>query len=183
MWDSRVDLRVHYATCRSLAYQIGEFLANQHSFNLSTSKADELNDMVAAMIEHLTEVEDLWDEVAETARACGPDDPRDGSLLKDWSNVILIKGVVSDTMTAIDRYTFPSSRPRYGNERLSYSNRDFSCTSSDVSTEDELDESEDGSTNIGTSQLTNGTRQCHTCGTSGKWHTPWDCPVVSRRCR
>ena len=58
MWDSRVELRVHYATCRSLAYQIGELMANQHSFDLSTLAAGKLNDMVAAMIEQLGETED-----------------------------------------------------------------------------------------------------------------------------
>ena len=55
---------------------------------------------------------------------------------------------------AIDRYTFPNSSPRYGNENLSYLARDFSYTSTDVSTEDELDESEDGSTSIGISHFT-----------------------------
>ena len=112
-----------------------------------------------------------------------PDDPREGSLLKDWSNVVLIKGVVGDTMAAIDRYTFPTSGPRYDNGRLSYSGRTFSYASTDVSTEDELDESEDGSISIGTSHLNDGTRQCQTRRTSGKWHMPRDCLVVSRCCR
>ena len=75
MWGSRVELRVHYATCRSLAYQINEFMANQHSFDLSTLAAGELNDMVAAMIEQLEEVEDLWGKVARTAREQGPTIP------------------------------------------------------------------------------------------------------------
>ena len=38
-------------------------MASQHSFDLPTSKADELNDMVAGMIEQLDEVEDrqnMW---------------------------------------------------------------------------------------------------------------------------
>ena len=103
MWDSRVELRVHYATCRSLAYQIGKFMASQHSFDLSTFAADELKDMVAAMIKHLGETEDRWDEVAETAKTYGPDDPKDGSLLKDWYNIAHIKGVVSNTMSAINQ--------------------------------------------------------------------------------
>ena len=77
---------------------------------------------------------------------------------------------------------FPNSSPRYGNENLSYPARDFSYTSTGVSTEDELNESEDGSTSIGISHFTTGTRQCHTCGTSGTWHTPRDCPAVSRCC-
>lgn len=72
MWDSRVDLRVHYASCRGLAYQIDEFMACQPSFDLSTSKAEKLQDIVAAMTEHFRETEDLWDEVAETTRMCGP---------------------------------------------------------------------------------------------------------------
>ena len=50
-------------------------------------------------------------------------------------------------------------------------------------TEDELDKSEDGSTHIGTSHLTTGTRQCQACGTPGSWHTPRDCPALSRCCR
>lgn len=106
MWDSRIELQVHYATCRSLA--------------LPAFKADELNDMVATMIEQLDEVEDLWDEVPETARMCGPDNPRDDSLLKDWSNVVTIKCIVNDTLAAIDRYTFPNWSPRYSKENLSY---------------------------------------------------------------
>ena len=159
MWDSRINLRVHYTTCRSLALRIGEFMAKQYSFDLPASKADEFNNMVAAMIEQLDKVEDLWDEVAETARTCGPDDPRDGSLLKDWSNIVSIKCIVNDTLAAIDRYTFPNSSPRYGTKNLSYPARDFSYTSTDVSTEDELDESKDGSTSIGISHFTTGTRQ------------------------
>ena len=136
MWDSRIDLQVHYATCQSLAQRIGEFMAKQYSFDLPASKADEVNDMVAAMIEQLDEVEDLWDEVAETTRTCGPNDPRDGSLLKDWSKVVSIKCIVNDTLAAIDRYTFPNSSPRYSNENSSYPACDFKYTSTDNSTED-----------------------------------------------
>ena len=62
--------------------------------------------MVAAMIEQLKEVEDLWSEVARTEREQGPDDPRDSTLLNDWANVISIKRVVDKTLAAIDRYTF-----------------------------------------------------------------------------
>ena len=120
MWDLRIDLRVHYATCRSLAQRISEFMARQDSFDLPASKADKLNDMVAAMIEQLEEVEDLWNEVADIARRHGPNDPRDGSLLKDWANVVSIKRIVNDTLAAIHRYTFPNSSPRYNNENLSY---------------------------------------------------------------
>ena len=78
-------------------------MASQHSFDLSTFAADELKDMVAAMIKHLGETEDRWDEVAETAKTYGPDDPKDGSLLKDWYNIAHIKGVVSNTMSAINQ--------------------------------------------------------------------------------
>ena len=59
-------------------------MAKQNSFDLPAMKAEELNDMVATMVEQLEEVEDLWSEVARTAREHGPDDPRDGTLLKDW---------------------------------------------------------------------------------------------------
>ena len=183
MWDSRVELRVHYATCRSLAYQIGEFMANQHSFDLSTFTAEELNNMVTAMIEHLGETEERWDEVAKTAKTYSPDDPKDGSLLKDWYNIVHIKGVVSNNMSAIDQYNFPHLSPRYVKEHLSYLSQNFSSTSTNVSTEDELNESEDGSTSIGISHFSNGTRHCLTCGTKGKWHTPQDCLEISRVCR
>ena len=57
--------------------------------------------MIQQLDEVEVEVEDLWDEVAETTRTCGPDDPRDGSLLKDWSNVVSIKCIVIDTLAAI----------------------------------------------------------------------------------
>ena len=68
MWDSRIDLRMQYATCRSLAKRIEKFMAKQNSFDLPAQKVDELNDMVAAMIDQLEEVEDLWSEVTKTAR-------------------------------------------------------------------------------------------------------------------
>ena len=76
MWDLRIDLRVHYTTCRSLAQRISEFMAKQDSFDLPASKADKLNDMVAAMIEQLEEVEALWGEVTNTERRCGPRRPQ-----------------------------------------------------------------------------------------------------------
>ena len=83
MWESRVELRVHYATCRGLASQISDFMANQHSFDMSVLAAGELTDMITAMVKHLEETEDRWDEVVDTAKTHGPDDPEDGSLLKD----------------------------------------------------------------------------------------------------
>ena len=53
MWDSRIDLCMHYATCQSLAHRIDKFMAQQDSFDLLACNADKLNDMVAAMIEQL----------------------------------------------------------------------------------------------------------------------------------
>ena len=79
MWASRVELRVHYATCRGLASQISDFMSDQHSFDLSTLAAGELTGMVTAMIEQLGETEDRWDKVADTAKTHDPDDPKDGS--------------------------------------------------------------------------------------------------------
>ena len=183
MWNSRVELRVHYATCRSLAYQINEFMANQHSFDLSTLAAGELNDMVAAMIEQLGETENRWDKVAGMAKIHGPDDPNNVSLLKDWYNFVHIKAVFSNTISAIDQYNFPNSSPRYGKEHLPHLSQSFGSTSTNVSTEDELDDFEDESTHSGISHSSNGTRHCHTCGTTGKWHMPQDCPAASRVCR
>ena len=79
MWASRVELRVHYATCRGLDSQISDFMSDQHSFDLSTLAAGELTGMVTAMIEQLGETKDRWDKVADTAKTHGPDDPKDGS--------------------------------------------------------------------------------------------------------
>ena len=112
MWESRVELRVHYATCRGLASQISNFMAKQHSFDLSTLAAGELNDMVAAMIEQLGETENRWDKVAGMAKIHGPDDPNNVSLLKDWYNFVHIKAVFSDTISAIDQCNFPNSSPQ-----------------------------------------------------------------------
>ena len=47
----------------------------------------------------------------------------------------------------------------------------------------ELDDLEDGSTHSGISHSSNGKRHCHTCGVTGQWHTPQDCPAASRACR
>ena len=95
MWDSGY-LRTHYATCQSLAFQIGKFMAKHHFFNTSTLEANELHGMIATMSRHLREAEDLWDEVAETTRIHGPDDPKNASLFQNWSNVVQIKVVVSN---------------------------------------------------------------------------------------
>ena len=77
--------------------------------------------------------------------------------LKDWSNNVSIKCIINNTLAAIDRYTFPNSSPRYGNKNLSYPAHESIYTSTDGSTEDELDKSEDGSTHIGTNHFTTGT--------------------------
>ena len=45
------------------------------------------------------------------------------------------------------------------------------------------DDLEDGFTHSGISHSTNGTRHCHTCGETGRWHMPQDCPAASRVCR
>ena len=50
---------------------------------MSVLAAGELTDMITAMVKHLEETEDRWDEVVDTAKTHGPDDPEDGSLLKD----------------------------------------------------------------------------------------------------
>ena len=86
-------------------------------------------------------------------------------------------------MSAIDQYNFPNLSPRYGNAYLSHLSRTFNSTSTDVTTEDELDDLEDGSTHRGISHSSNGKRHCHTCGATGQWHTPQDCPAASRACR
>ena len=54
-------------------------MPDQHSFDLSTLAAGKLTGMVTAMIEQLGETKDRWDEVADTAKTHGPDDPKDGS--------------------------------------------------------------------------------------------------------
>ena len=157
-------------------------MAKQDSFDLPASKADELNDMVAAMIEQLKEVEDHWSEVADTARKYGPDDPRYGPLLKDWANVVSIICIVNDTLATIDQYTFPNLRPRYTNKNLTYPPHGSDYASTDGWTEDEFGKSEDESIHIRTNHLTTGTQQCQACGKPGTWHRPRDCPALSRCC-
>ena len=174
---------MQYATCRSLAKRIEKFMAKQNSFDLPAYEADKLNDMVAAMIEQLEEVEDLWSEVTKTAREHGPDDPRDGTLLKDWANVVSIKRVVDETLAKIDRYTFPDPSPGDHDEDLSYVYNDSDLTSTDNATEDELDNSEDGSTHERTDVLTAGTPRCQACDTPGVQHVPQECPAYNRCCR
>ena len=128
-------------------------------------------------------MEDLWSEVTKTAREHGPDDPRDGTLLKDWANVVSIKRVVDETLAKIDRYTFPDPSPGDHDEDLSYVYNDSDLTSTDNATEDELDNSEDGSTHERTDVLTAGTPRCQACDTPGVQHVPQECPAYNRCCR
>ena len=67
-------------------------MASHHSFDLSIFAAEELNNMVTPMIKNLGETEDRWDEVSKTAKTYGPDDPKDGSLLKSWYNITPYQG-------------------------------------------------------------------------------------------
>ena len=155
-------------------------MANQHSFDMSVLAAGELTDMITAMVKHPEETEDRWDEVVDTAKTYSPDDPEDGSLLKDWSNVVHIKGVVNDIMSAVNQYNFPNSSPQYDNPYLSHLSQTFSSTSTDSTTEVELDDLEDGSAHSGVNHSPNGKRHCHTCGKTDQWHTPQDCPAAFR---
>ena len=107
MWDSKLHLRTHYITCQRLAFNIAKFMAKHRFSETSTSEAHELHDMDTAMSHSLRETEDLWDEVVETAQIHGPNDPRYALLSKTRSNVVYIRGIVDDTMVAIDRYTSP----------------------------------------------------------------------------
>ena len=118
-------------------------MANQHSFDLSSLAAGDLTGMVTAMVKQLGETKNRWDEVVDTAKTHGQDDPEDGSLLKDWSNVVHIKGVVKDIMSAVNQYNFPKPSPQYNNIHLSYPTRASSSMSTDTTTEDELDDLED----------------------------------------
>ena len=60
-------------------------------------------------------------------------------------------------MAAIDRYTFLDTSPEDNDEGLSYVDYDSDYTSADNHTEDELDNSEDGSMPLGTTHFTAGT--------------------------
>ena len=112
MWDPETHFRTHYTTCQNLAFDIGKFMTKHHFSETSASEAHELHDMVSTMSHSLRETENLWDEVTESTQMCGPDDPRHASLSQTRSNVVYIRGVVSDTMVAIDRYTSPFPRPQ-----------------------------------------------------------------------
>ena len=87
-------------------------MANQHSFDLSSLAAGDLTGMVTAMVKQLGETKNRWDKVVDTTKTHGPDDPEAGSLLKDWSNIVHIKGVVSEVMSAVNQYNFPYEQPR-----------------------------------------------------------------------
>ena len=167
---------MQYATCQGLARRIEKFMAKQNSFDLPAMKAEELNDMVATMVEQLEEVEDLWSEVARTAREHGPDDPRDGTLLKDWVNVVSIKRVVNETLAAIDQYTCSDTSPGEHDEDLSHVYNDSDLTSTD-------DATEDGSTHRKADGLSADTTKCQACKTPGIQHIPQECPAYTRCCR
>ena len=74
-------------------------------------------------------------------------------------------------MSAVNQYNFPNSSPQYDNPYLSHLSRTFSSTSTDATTEDELDDLEDGSAHSGVNHSSNGKRHCHTCGMTGQWQT------------
>ena len=183
MWDSEIHLRTHYITCQSLAFNIGKFMAKHRFSKTSTSEAHELHNMVTTMSQSLRETEDLWDKVIETTQMCGPNDPRHASLSQTRSNVVYIRGVVGDTMVAIDRYISPCPGPRYDKSLSTRPGRAFSYASTDASTEDELDSIKDGSTSSMANHSMDGVGHCHTCGAIGKWHVPRDCPAARRFCR
>ena len=103
MQNSDLHLRTHYTTCQDLAFDIAEFMSEHNFADISTSEAHDLHDMVTAMSHSLMDTEDLWDEINETAQIRGPDDPRYALLSKTRSNIVYIRGVVDDTMVAIDR--------------------------------------------------------------------------------
>ena len=92
--------------------------------------------MIAAMVKHLGKTKDRWDEVADTAKTHGPDVLEDCFLLKDWSNVVHIKGVVNDIISAVNQYNFPNLSPQYDNLHLSHPTRASSSMSTDTTTGD-----------------------------------------------
>ena len=182
MWDSEIHLRTHYTMFQNFAFDIGKFMTKHRFSETSTSEAHELHNMVSTMSQSLRETEDLWDEVTNSTQMCGPDNPRHASLSQTRSNVVYIRGVVSDTM-AIDRYTSPFPGPQYDKSLLTRPGRAFSYASTDASTEDELNDVVDGSSSSTTSHSTDGVGHCHTCGAIGKWHVPRDCRAIKGSCR
>ena len=117
---------------------------SKHRFSeTSTSEAHELHDMVTAMSHSLGDTEDLWDKIVETAQIRGPNDPRYALLSKTRSNVVYIRGVVDNTMAAIDRYTSPCLELRHDKDLSTRPGRAFSYASTEASTEDELDSIKD----------------------------------------
>ena len=164
MWNSELHLRTHYITCQSLAFTIAEFMSTHLFSEISTSEAHELHDMVTAMSHSLGDTEDLWDEIVETAQIRGPNDPRYALLSKTRSNVVYIRGIVDDTMVAIDRYTSPCLELRHDKDLSTRPGRAFSYASAEASSEDELDNIEDGSISSTTSHFADNVGHCHTCG-------------------
>ena len=105
-----------------------------------------MHDMVTAMSHSLMDTEDLWDEIIETAQIRGPSDPRYALLSKTRSNIVYIRGVVEDTMAAIDRYTSPCLERRHDKDLSTRPDRAFRYASTEDPYEDELDSIEDEST-------------------------------------
>ena len=170
MHNFELHLRTHYTTCQDLAFDIAEFMSEHNFSDISTSEAHDLHDMVTAMSHSLMDTEDLWDEINETARIRGPNDPRHALLSKTRSNIVYIRSVVDDTMVAIDRYTSPYLERRHDKDLSTRPERAFRY----ASTEDESDNSDDSTEGVG---------QCHTCGAIGRWHMPQNCPATRRLCR
>ena len=82
-------------------------MSKHHFSEISNSEAHDLHDMVTTMSYSLEDTENLWDEITGTAKLRGPDDPRYALLSRTRSNIVYIRGVVDDTVAAIDRYTSP----------------------------------------------------------------------------
>ena len=123
-------------------------MSKHHFSEISTSEAHDLHDMVTAMSHSLRDIEDLWDEINETAQIRGPGDPRYALLSKTRSNIVYISSVVDDTMIAIDRYTSPYLERRHDKDLSTRPERAFKY----ASTEDESNDSDDSTEGIG---------QCH----------------------
>ena len=158
-------------------------MSKYHFSEISTSEAHDLHDMVTAMLHSLRDTEDLWDEIIETAQIRGPGDPRYALLSKTRSNIVYIRGVVDDTMAAIDRYTSPCLEHRHDRDLSTRSGRAFRYASAEDPYEDELDSIEDESTSSTTDSSAGDVGQCHTCGAIGRWHIPQNCPAIRRLCR
>ena len=164
MHNFELHLRTHYATCQDLAFDIADFMSENDFPDISALEAHDLHDMVTAMSHSLMDTEDLWDEINEAARICGPDDPRHALLSKTRSNIVYIRSVVDDTMVAIDRYTSPYLERRHDKGLSTRPERAFRYASVEDLYEDESDNSDCSTGGVG---------QCRTCRRNReKAHTP-----------